>query len=132
MKSCLHVMVIQRSTHAAAESNPAHSRGLNITVLILGPTLWTWTHTHTHTHTPNACSGDLAATVRSVQTVDQCLGELLATADEVNARYLVTSDHGNADDMVQRDKKGKPLVGMCVCWSACGWVGGWVHLCKDW
>ena len=25
-------------------------------------------------------------------------------------RWLVTSDHGNADDMVQRDKKGKPLM----------------------
>lgn len=23
----------------------------------------------------------------------------------------MTSDHGNADDMAQRDKKGKPLVG---------------------
>lgn len=31
-------------------------------------------------------------------------------ADSLNARWLVTSDHGNADDMVQRDKKGKPLV----------------------
>lgn len=28
----------------------------------------------------------------------------------MNARWIVTSDHGNADDMVQRDKKGKPLV----------------------
>lgn len=32
-------------------------------------------------------------------------------AETVNARVLVTADHGNADDMVQRDKKGKPLVG---------------------
>jgi len=74
--------------------------------------------THASSHPPYSpapiCAGDLAATVRSVQTVDQCLGELLATADEVNARYLVTSDHGNADDMVQRDKKGKPLVCMVV------------------
>jgi len=73
-------------------------------------------------HTPPP-AGDLAATVRSVQTVDACLAELLAIADEVNARYLVTSDHGNADDMVQRDKKGKPLVGaecgVCVCAFAC-------------
>jgi 2,3-bisphosphoglycerate-independent phosphoglycerate mutase len=27
----------------------------------------------------------------------------------VGGRYLVTSDHGNADDMVQRNKKGVPL-----------------------
>ena len=28
---------------------------------------------------------------------------------QLNGRFLLTSDHGNADDMVQRDKKGKPL-----------------------
>jgi hypothetical protein len=42
--------------------------------------------------------------------VDKYLGELLEVADSVGARWLVTADHGNADDMVQRDKKGKPLV----------------------
>lgn len=46
----------------------------------------------------------------TLQTVDRCVGELLQVANEVGARFLVTSDHGNADDMVQRDKKGKPLV----------------------
>lgn len=56
-------------------------------------------------------TGDLEATKRGVETVDTCLGELLEVADSLNARYLVTSDHGNADDMVQRDKKGKPLTG---------------------
>lgn len=56
-------------------------------------------------------TGDLEATKRACATVDTCLGELLAVADEMGARYLVTSDHGNADDMVQRDKKGKPLMG---------------------
>ena len=25
--------------------------------------------------------------------------------------YLVTADHGNAEDMVKRDKKGEPIVG---------------------
>ena len=30
--------------------------------------------------------------------------------DEVKGRYLLTSDHGNADDMVQREKKTlKPM-----------------------
>ena len=37
--------------------------------------------------------------------MDRCLGELLAAADAVGARWLVTADHGNADDMVQRAKK---------------------------
>ena len=30
--------------------------------------------------------------------------------DEVNGRFLVTSDHGNADDMVQRTKKLDPIL----------------------
>jgi 2,3-bisphosphoglycerate-independent phosphoglycerate mutase len=63
-------------------------------------------------------SGDLKATIKACEVVDQCLGELLEVADSVGARWLVTSDHGNADDMVQRDKKGKPLVGGVglSCW----------------
>lgn len=34
----------------------------------------------------------------------------LAPLAQVHGRFLITSDHGNADDMVQRDKKGKPLM----------------------
>jgi len=56
-------------------------------------------------------TGDLKATIRACETCDTCLGELLAVADSLGARWMVTSDHGNADDMVQRDKKGKPLMG---------------------
>lgn len=60
-------------------------------------------------------TGDLKATVQACETVDRCLGELLEVADSLNARWLVTSDHGNADDMVQRDKKGKPMVSLLLC-----------------
>ncbi len=31
--------------------------------------------------------------------------------NEVNGRFLIASDHGNADDMAQRNKKGAPLKG---------------------
>ncbi len=67
-------------------------------------------------------TGDLEATKYACEVVDKCLGELLEVADQVGARYLVTADHGNADDMVQRDKKGKPLVrpGGALC---SGWGG---------
>jgi 2,3-bisphosphoglycerate-independent phosphoglycerate mutase len=54
-------------------------------------------------------TGDLAATRTACETCDMSVKELIAAADAVNARWLITSDHGNADDMVQRDKKGKPL-----------------------
>lgn len=69
--------------------------------------------------------------MRSVQTVDACLAELLAVADEVNARFLVTSDHGNADDMVQRDKKGKPLVGLSLFSMGLSLFFQWVLVCRD-
>lgn len=62
-------------------------------------------------------TGDLQATIHCCELVDQCLKELLEVVDEVKGRFIVTSDHGNADDMVQRNKKtleplyegGKPV-----------------------
>lgn len=55
-------------------------------------------------------TGDLQATIEACHLVDTCLGELLKVVDEVNGRWLVTADHGNADDMVQRQKKTlKPI-----------------------
>jgi len=50
-------------------------------------------------------TGDLAATTSCCALVDTCLKELLEVVDEVNGRFLFSSDHGNADDMVQRKKK---------------------------
>lgn len=54
-------------------------------------------------------TGNLAATTMACATVDKCVKEILEVADECNGRWLVTADHGNADDMVQRSKKGEPL-----------------------
>ena len=57
-------------------------------------------------------TGDLAATVRACATVDACVGELLQTVEGLGGCWLLTADHGNADDMVQRHKKtGEPMVG---------------------
>jgi hypothetical protein len=56
-------------------------------------------------------TGDLKACMQACATVDKCLADLLAVCDEVGGRFLVTSDHGNSDDMVQREKKtNKPLM----------------------
>ncbi|GAB4815974.1 hypothetical protein N2152v2_003020 [Parachlorella kessleri] len=55
-------------------------------------------------------TGDLKATVEACTLVDQCVKELLEVVDEVDGRYIVTADHGNADEMVQREKKTlKPI-----------------------
>lgn len=46
-------------------------------------------------------TGDLKAVIRAVAVCDAGLGQLLETVESLNGRWMVTSDHGNADDMVQ-------------------------------
>lgn len=53
-------------------------------------------------------TGDLPATIVGMEAVDVALSKLAAAVDEINGIFIVTADHGNADDMAQRDKKGKP------------------------
>jgi len=45
-------------------------------------------------------TGDFSAAVRAVETVDRCLGMILARLEEIGGVALVTADHGNADQMV--------------------------------
>lgn len=54
-------------------------------------------------------TGDLAATIIGVESVDESLAKLKEAVDSVGGIFIVTADHGNSDDMAQRDKKGKPL-----------------------
>ncbi|KNH09580.1 2,3-bisphosphoglycerate-independent phosphoglycerate mutase [Perkinsela sp. CCAP 1560/4] len=54
-------------------------------------------------------TGEINATKIAIEVIDECLGELLRAVDEVGGSYLITADHGNADDMTQRDSSGKPL-----------------------
>jgi len=51
-------------------------------------------------------TGDIAATVEAVETVDRCLGRLLAAISQVGGTALVTADHGNAEYL--RDEQGNP------------------------
>jgi 2,3-bisphosphoglycerate-independent phosphoglycerate mutase len=61
-------------------------------------------------------SGVWAATVTALEVVDGCLGRIVAAIDRVSARdpdglgaaLLVTSDHGNADEL--RDAAGNPVT----------------------
>jgi len=45
-------------------------------------------------------TGSIPATLRAVETVDQCLTRIVAAAQEAGARLLVTADHGNCEMMV--------------------------------
>ncbi|WP_448381307.1 2,3-bisphosphoglycerate-independent phosphoglycerate mutase [Gloeomargarita sp.] len=51
-------------------------------------------------------TGHMAATVTAIETVDRCLGQLLAAASQVGATVLITADHGNAEMMA--DDQGNP------------------------
>jgi 2,3-bisphosphoglycerate-independent phosphoglycerate mutase len=51
-------------------------------------------------------TGDRDATIVAVETVDLQLGRLAAAVAELDGILVITADHGNADEMYQRDKKG--------------------------
>ncbi|MBC7975765.1 MAG: 2,3-bisphosphoglycerate-independent phosphoglycerate mutase, partial [Myxococcales bacterium] len=52
-------------------------------------------------------TGKFDATVVAVETVDLQLARLAQVVEELQGILIVTADHGNADEMFQRDKAGK-------------------------
>ena len=45
-------------------------------------------------------TGVLSAAIKAVEAVDKCVGEVVAAVKEVGGIALVTSDHGNAEKMI--------------------------------
>jgi len=45
-------------------------------------------------------TGDFSATVKAIETLDDCLGKILEAIDKTSGSLLITSDHGNAECMV--------------------------------
>ncbi len=50
-------------------------------------------------------TGDFAATVSAMETVDACVARLEAAVRAADGVMIVTADHGNADQMYEIDKK---------------------------
>ncbi len=48
-------------------------------------------------------TGVIPAAVRAIETVDGCLGEVVAAVRESGGVCLITADHGNADHMLEDD-----------------------------
>jgi 2,3-bisphosphoglycerate-independent phosphoglycerate mutase len=48
-------------------------------------------------------TGDIPAAVKAVETVDECLGEVVRVVREKGGELIVTADHGNADNMLEPD-----------------------------
>jgi 2,3-bisphosphoglycerate-independent phosphoglycerate mutase len=68
-------------------------------------------------------TGVLPAVIKAVETVDGCLGRVLASAEKVNATVIITADHGNCELMIDPETGGAhtthttnpvPLVGLRV------------------
>lgn len=55
-------------------------------------------------------TGNLRATIEGVEAVDTAMGQLQKAVTLANGTLMVTADHGNADDMLERNKKTKQLL----------------------
>ncbi len=52
-------------------------------------------------------TGELAPTIKGIETVDKCLGEVVAAILDVGGKALITADHGNAERMIDEKTGGK-------------------------
>ena len=48
-------------------------------------------------------TGVIEAAVKAVETVDECLGEVVKAVEEKGGVCVITADHGNADQMLEPD-----------------------------
>ena len=55
-------------------------------------------------------TGVMSAVIKSVEAVDDNIGRLIKTLRDVGGVLVCSADHGNADDMVQLDKKMNALL----------------------
>uniref|UniRef100_A0ACD5TG50 Uncharacterized protein n=1 Tax=Avena sativa TaxID=4498 RepID=A0ACD5TG50_AVESA len=55
-------------------------------------------------------TGDIEATVVACKAADEAVKIVLDAVEKVGGIYLVTADHGNAEDMVKRNKSGQPAL----------------------
>ena len=56
-------------------------------------------------------TGKIDASIAAVEEVDRALGRILPEVLASKGCLVVTADHGNAEDMVQRDPSQQPLLG---------------------
>ncbi|CAN5785855.1 2,3-bisphosphoglycerate-independent phosphoglycerate mutase [soil metagenome] len=56
-------------------------------------------------------TGDFEATVLAVEAVDLAVGRIARQVEATGGALVVTADHGNSEDMVERDAGGRPRTG---------------------
>lgn len=55
-------------------------------------------------------TGSYNSACSAVTSVDLAISRLLPVIEKAGGAMIVTADHGNAEDMVERDKKGNPKI----------------------
>ncbi|MQM13714.1 hypothetical protein Taro_046641 [Colocasia esculenta] len=55
-------------------------------------------------------TGDIEATVIGCKAADEAVKMIIDAVEQVGGIYIITADHGNAEDMVKRNKNGRPLL----------------------
>jgi len=55
-------------------------------------------------------TGDIEATIVACKAADEAVKIIFDAIEQVGGIYVVTADHGNAEDMVKRNKTGQPLL----------------------
>ena len=53
-------------------------------------------------------TGNFNATVKAIETVDECVKKLLLEMEKINGITIITADHGNAEKMI--DELGNPCT----------------------
>ncbi|XP_073113622.1 2,3-bisphosphoglycerate-independent phosphoglycerate mutase-like isoform X1 [Elaeis guineensis] len=55
-------------------------------------------------------TGDIEATIVGCKAADEAVKMILDAVEQVGGIYVVTADHGNAEDMIKRNKSGQPQL----------------------
>ena len=50
-------------------------------------------------------TGDMNATIKAIETIDECINKLLDHIEKYNTTLIITADHGNAEFMLTTEKK---------------------------
>lgn len=53
-------------------------------------------------------TGIFSAAVKAVEVVDECLGRVVKKLESLGGKFIITADHGNAEEMLTED--GKPMT----------------------
>ena len=65
-------------------------------------------------------TGVLTAGIHAVETIDRCVGQVLEALDKAGGKALVTADHGNCEQMLE--KSGAPHTAHTTTWFIfCTW-----------